>query len=173
MYLRLFCYGFATTFRLINEIGSTLAGISIVVREVQPAKPSSVLSCVPFSKVTVFREEQPKKASSSIVSTLAGISIEVNASQPSKAYSSIVSTLAGIEIETNKVFERAYDLIAVSVLGRMRLLILVHPENTCSGKTERFTLEISRCSKLGVVRIVIKSNMFLSLIHISEPTRPY
>ena len=60
----------------------------------------------------------------------------------------------------NKVFERAYDLIAVSVLGRMRLLILVHPENTCSGKTERFTLEISRCSKLGVVRIVIKSNMF-------------
>ena len=25
LYLRLFCYGFATTFRLINEIGSTLS----------------------------------------------------------------------------------------------------------------------------------------------------
>ena len=153
------------------SIVSTLAGISIVVRDVQPAKPSNVLSCVPFSNVTVFKEVQPLKALYLIVSTLAGISIVVRdvqlwkpsivlsfdpfsnvtvakELQPLNAEASIVSTLAGIEIETNEVFQKACVLIAVSVLGRMRLLILVHSENASVGKTERFTLEISRCSKL-------------------------
>jgi len=106
-------------------IVSTLAGISIVVRDVQCEKPATVLSFDPFSKVTVFREEQPKKA------------------EPL-----ISSTLAGIEIETNEEPQKACVPIAVSVLGRMTLLILVHSKNASVGKTERFTLEISRCSKL-------------------------
>jgi len=139
---------------------------------------STVLSFDPFSKVTVFREEQPKKASYPIVSTLAGISIVVRdvqlsktplqiepflivlsfdpfsnvtvcrAVQRKKAPPSIVSTLAGIEIETNEERQKACVPIAVSVLGRMTLLILVHSKNASVGKTERFTLEISRCSKL-------------------------
>ena len=207
-------------------IVSTLAGISIVVRDLQLWKPSTVLSCDPFSNVTVCREVQPAKAPPSIVSTLAGISIEVNAVQFAKAlplivlscdpFSNvtvcrevqnqkalypIVSTLAGIsivvrdvqlwktpphpelfsnalscdpfsnvtvcrevqrlkvplpivftpagiEIETNEEPQKACVPIAVSVLGRVTLLILVHFKNASVGKTERFTLEISRCSKL-------------------------
>ena len=159
-------------------IVSTLAGISIVVRDVQLSKPSIVLSCDPFSKVTVFREEQPKKALYPIVSTLAGISIVVRDLQLWKTpphpelfsnalscdpFSNvtvcrevqrlkvplpIVFTPAGIEIETNEEPQKACVPIAVSVLGRVTLLILVHFKNASVGKTERFTLEISRCSKL-------------------------
>ena len=66
--------------KALFSIISTLAGISIEVRDVQPEKTelSIVLSCDPFSNVTVCREVQSAKAPHSIVSTLAGISIELN-----------------------------------------------------------------------------------------------
>lgn len=110
-----------------DVIVSILAGISIEVRELQRSKTSAliVLSCDPFSNVTVCR-----------------------AVQRLKVPLPIVFTPAGIEIETNEEPQKACVPIAVSVLGRVALLILVHFKNASVGKTERFTLEISRCSKL-------------------------
>ena len=113
-----------------------------MVRDVQlwktPPHPelfSNALSCDPFSNVTVCR-----------------------AVQRLKVPLPIVFTPAGIEIETNEEPQKACVPIAVSVLGRVALLILVHFKNASVGKTERFTLEISRCSKLWIFRNVVKSD---------------